>query len=81
MDTFALGLRIADRLIKDGRIDEFVAERYASYNTGIGKRIIDGTATIEELEKYALDMGDVKTNISGRQEYLESVVNSVMFRG
>ena len=81
MDTFALGLRIADRLIKDGRIDEFVAERYASYNTGIGKKIIDGTATIEELEKYALDMGDVKTNISGRQEYLESVVNSVMFRG
>ena len=81
MDTFALGLRIADRLINDGRIDEFVAERYASYNTGIGKKIIDGTATIEELEKYALDMGDVKTNISGRQEYLESVVNSVMFRG
>ncbi len=81
MDTFALGLRIADRLIKDGRIDEFVAERYASYNTGIGKKIIEGTATIEELEKYALDMGDVKTNISGRQEYLESVVNSVMFRG
>ena len=81
MDTFALGLRIADRLIKDGRIDAFVAERYASYNTGIGKKIVDGTATIEELEKYALEMGDVKTNISGRQEYLESVVNSVMFRG
>ena len=80
MDTFALGLRIADRIIKDGRIDEFVAKRYSSYNSGIGKKIVSGTATLEELEKYALDMGDVTTNISGRQEYLEAVLNSVMFR-
>lgn len=79
MDTFALGLRIADRLISDGRIDSFVKARYESYSHGIGKKIADGTATMQELEKYALEMGDVSTNISGKQEYLESVVNSVMF--
>ncbi len=79
MDAFALGLRIAYKLIEDGRIDDFVRERYSSYKTGIGKKIIDGTATIEELEAYALEMGDVKSNISGRQEYLESVVNGIMF--
>ena len=79
MDAFALGLRIADALITDGTLDSFVSERYASYGTGIGKKIVDGTATIEELERYALAMGDVTTNISGRQEYLESVVNNVMF--
>ena len=32
-----------------------------------------------ELEMYALKMGDVKTNISGKQEYLEQVLNEVMF--
>ncbi len=79
MDTFALGLRIADKIIQDGRIDQFVAERYASYQTGIGKKIVDGTATMAELEAYALQMGDVTTNISGKQEYLESVINSIMF--
>lgn len=79
MDTFALGLRIADRLISDGRIDSFVKARYESYSHGIGKKIADGTTTMQELEKYALEMGDVSTNISGKQEYLESVVNSVMF--
>lgn len=79
MDAFALGLRVADKMIKDGRIDAFVKERYSSYDSGIGKRIVDGTATIEELEKYALEMGDVTTNISGRQEYLENTVNSIMF--
>lgn len=30
MDTFALGLRVANALIEDGRIDQFVDERYSS---------------------------------------------------
>ena len=79
MDAFALGLRIADKMITDGRIDKFVAQRYASYQSGIGKKIVDGTATMAELETYALNMGDVTTNMSGKQEYLESVMNSIMF--
>jgi len=79
MDSFALGLKVADKIIKDGRIDKFVEERYASYKTGIGAKIVAGTATMEELEQYALNMGDVTTNISGKQEYLEAVINSVMF--
>jgi xylose isomerase len=79
MDAFALGLRIADKMIRDGRIDKFVDDRYASYKTGIGKKIVDGTATMAELEAYALEMGDVTTNISGKQEYLESVMNALMF--
>ncbi len=79
MDAFALGLRIADKMIRDGRIDKFVDDRYASYKTGIGKKIVDGTATMAELEAYALEMGDVTTNVSGKQEYLESVMNALMF--
>ncbi len=80
MDTFALGLRLADKLIKDGRIDRFVEERYASWNTGIGADIISGKAKMEELEKYALEKGDVISSVSsGRQEMLESVLNNVLF--
>ena len=79
MDAFALGLRCAEKIINDGRIDSFVAKRYESYESGIGKKIKDGTATLEELEKYAFSLGDVTTNTSGRQEYLESIVNSLLF--
>ena len=79
MDAFALGLKIADKMIRDGRIDKFVDDRYASYQTGIGKKIVDGTATMAELEAYALEMGDVTTNISGKQEYLENIMNAIMF--
>lgn len=79
MDSFALGFRLAVKMIEDGRLDEFVANRYASYNEGIGKKIADKTATIEELDAYAKAMGDVTTNTSGRQEYLENIMNNIMF--
>ena len=79
MDAFALGLRVADKMIRDGRIDKFVADRYASYESGIGKKIVEGNVTMAELEAYALAMGDVTTNTSGRQEYLENIMNAIMF--
>ena len=79
MDGFALGLRMADRILKDGRLDAFVDKRYESYKTGIGKKIADKTATIEELEAYILAKGDVETTASGRQEYLENIFNGILF--
>ncbi|MBQ9801526.1 MAG: xylose isomerase [Clostridia bacterium] len=81
MDAYALGLRVADKMMRDGRLNDFVKARYASYESGIGKKIADGTATMAELEAYALAMGDVSTNQSGRQEYLEHVLNELMFFG
>ena len=78
MDTFALGLRKALELKADGRLDQFVKERYSSYDSGVGKKIVDGEMTLESLADYAegLKSFDVP---SGRQEYLESVVNRVLF--
>ena len=80
MDTFALGLRKAMEIMEDGTIDKFVEERYASYKTGIGKKIVDGDVTMEELEAYALEKGEVVSSVaSGRQEYLENTVNAILF--
>lgn len=80
MDTFALGLKIAQKMIDDGRIDKFVADRYASWTTGIGADIISGKATMADLEKYALEKGEVVDSLSsGRQEMLESILNNIMF--
>ena len=79
MDAFALGLIKAAKLIEDGRIDNFIEERYASFKTGIGAKIRSGEATLEELAAYAAEMGSTEGPGSGRQEYLESVLNQVMF--
>lgn len=80
MDAFALGLRMATRIVEDGRIDHFVENRYAGYKTGIGADIVNGKATIQQLEEYALAKGDVIDVLeSGKQEYLENIMNAIMF--
>lgn len=79
MDTFALGLLKAAALIEDGRLDEFVKTRYESFNDGLGKKIRSGETSLQELAAYAEEMGAPELPGSGRQEQLESVVNSVLF--
>ena len=78
MDAFAKGFRLALKIIEDGRIDKFVEERYSSYNSGIGKKIVDNQLTLEELSDYAMKLDEVKV-ASGRQEYLEAIVNNIIF--
>ena len=80
MDAFALGLIKAYEVIEDGRIDEYVAKRYASYTEGIGKDIREGKVTLESLAAYGADLKDVMP-MSGRQEYLEAVMNDILFSG
>ncbi len=79
MDSFALGLIKAAALIEDGRIDGFIKERYASYDSALGKKIREGKATLAELAAIAEKNGAPALPGSGKQEYLESVVNSVLF--
>ncbi len=81
MDSFALGLIKAVALIEDGRIDEFVKERYASFDSDLGKKIRDGKANLTELSDIAIKKGMAPLPGSGRQEYLESVINEVLFQG
>ena len=79
MDAFALGLRRAADIIEDGRLDEFVDERYASYKTGFGKDLLDGKVTLESAAEYAKTLKDFDV-ASGRQEHLENVLNQIMFK-
>ncbi|MBN2220663.1 MAG: xylose isomerase [Vallitaleaceae bacterium] len=78
MDTFAKGLLVADRLLSDRVLEDFVADRYSSYTQGIGKKIVEGATDFEELASYALDHSEI-VNKSGRQEMLEDVVNRYIY--
>lgn len=80
MDTFALGLIKAAEIIEDGRIDAFVKDKYASFESEVGKKITSGEATLEELAEIADEMGAPELPLSGRQEHLQSIVNGILFR-
>ena len=78
MDAFARGLKIASAIRKDGRIEQFIKERYSSWDTGIGKQIENREVGFEELEEYILKKGDAAPNQSGRQEMLEAIINEFL---
>ena len=80
MDTFALGLIKAAEIIEDGRIDNFIKEKYSSFESGIGKKIRDKDTTLEELAAKASEMKKPCNPGSGREEYLESVINNILFK-
>ena len=75
MDAFARGLRIAADIRKDGVIDQFVSNRYRSWDSGIGVEIEANKTSLESLEKYMLEKGEAALNESGRQEMLENIFN------
>jgi xylose isomerase len=75
MDAFAAGLKIAAKIRADGVLNDFVKQRYSSWDAGIGQKIEAGNATLADLEAYMLEKGDAAKNVSGRQEMLENIVN------
>ncbi len=75
MDAFARGLRVAAAIRKDGRLQNFVNERYNSWDSGVGAQIEKGKVGFKELEAYMLKKGEISPNTSGRQEMLEGLIN------
>ena len=77
MDAFARGLKIADAIRQDGRLAEFVQNRYSSFDSGIGAKVESGACSFEELEQFAMGNGE-PIIASGRQEMLENMMNEFL---
>jgi len=75
MDAFARGLKIAAAIRKDGRLADFLKQRYSSWDSGIGREIEKRRVGFKELSTYMLRQGEVSKNVSGRQEFLENLIN------
>jgi len=78
MDAFAKGLLIAQKIIDDKVLSNFVEERYSSHNSGIGKQIMTGKVGLEEVEQWILKQKNPVLQ-SARQEMLENIINSYIF--
>ncbi|MFN4214120.1 xylose isomerase [Exiguobacterium sp.] len=77
MDSFAVGAKVAQRLIDDRVFENIIQDRYASYNEGIGKDIVSGQTNFHKLEAHALGLTDIQ-NKSGRQEQLRHILNQYL---
>ncbi|MDB4918198.1 xylose isomerase [Mucilaginibacter sp.] len=74
MDVFARALITADNILQKSEYLKLRKDRYASFDTGKGKEFEEGKLSLEDLRAYAIDNGAPKT-ISGKQEYLENLIN------
>jgi len=79
MDTFAAGLKIADRIISEKKLSTFVKKRYSSFGSLEGRKFEDGKLTFQQLADIGTKAGYKKTGLtSGKQEYLENLVNQYL---
>jgi xylose isomerase len=78
MDAYALAFKLARRILAEGRFEQFVRERYASFDSGYGRDIEKRRAGFRELNKLVLTkLGEPKPR-SGKQEYLENLLNTYL---
>jgi xylose isomerase len=74
MDTFARALIAADNILKHSDYIKIRQDRYASFDSGKGKDFEAGKLNLEDLRNLAVEMGEPEVR-SGKQEYLENLVN------
>ncbi|HWM86779.1 MAG TPA: xylose isomerase [Kofleriaceae bacterium] len=75
MDVAARALLAAERMIDDGRMARAVEERYAGWRAPLGRDILGGGLSLEALSERVLAADRDVEPVSGRQEYLENLVN------
>jgi xylose isomerase len=76
MDAGARGLLIAEKIIADGKWDAFIADRYAGWDSEEGKAILAGKRSLDDLSDAVLKNDLEPKARSGKQEYLERLINS-----
>lgn len=77
MDTFARGLKAAAKIKEEKFMQEIIDDRYADFNTTLGKNILADNETLETLSKYALQNKEPQLK-SGNIEYYKSILNDYL---
>lgn len=75
MDVLARSLLAAEKMIAEGQLTDFVEQRYSGWQKALGTSILDGKQSLSGLADLARDKGLSPHPTSGRQEYLENLVN------
>jgi xylose isomerase len=78
MDACARALLAAEKVIKDGTLDAFVADRYAGWQGKEGKAILAGKRSLDDLSAAVLRRGVEPQPKSGKQEHLERLLNDYL---
>ena len=79
IDTMALSLKCAAKIIEDNVLEQKVTQRYAAWNENLGQQILQGKMTLQDIAQYSLANNLQPKPCSGEQEKLENRVNRLIF--
>jgi xylose isomerase len=78
MDVLARGILIAEKMMNDGKLKKHIDDRYAGWDGDLGKKILGGKLGLAELSDHVLEKGLDPKPRSGRQEFLENLVQKYL---
>jgi xylose isomerase len=78
MDVCARALLVAEKMLVDGKLEAKLNQRYSGWNSGVGKDILSGKISLDALAAQVLSGNTDPRPASGRQEYLENLLNSYL---
>ena len=78
MDVCAKTLIAVEKMINDNVIPKFIDDRYNDWNKDLGKFIHDNKTGLDDIHKKIIDNQIEPKPRSGRQEYLENILNKYL---
>ena len=75
MDLCARALLIAERMLVDGQLEQAVQERYRGWREAFGRELLAGQWTLDRVAARTLERNLDPEPRSGRQEFLENLLN------
>lgn len=73
MDAMARALESAAKFLEESPYRHMLSERYASFDSGIGKDFEEGKLTLDQVYEYGKKVGEPKQT-SGKQELYEAIL-------
>ncbi|TYA87238.1 xylose isomerase [Aggregatibacter actinomycetemcomitans] len=80
IDVLALSFKRAAQILEEQRLQQIVDARYAGWRQSLGQQILQGNASLAQLAQAVEQQGLDPQPVSGKQEYLENLVNGYIYR-
>jgi xylose isomerase len=78
MDVLARGVLIAERMMADGKLKKHIDDRYNGWSGELGQKMLGGKMGLAEISDHVLERGLDPKPRSGRQEFLENLVQKYL---
>jgi len=78
MDACARSLLIAAKMLKGGKLEKAVAKRYAKWDEPHNRAMLEGRESLDKIAARVLGSRLAPQPKSGRQEYLENILNTYL---